>query len=123
MYLTHITITMPKGGEHLAREFYCRILGLREITRPERLPSRGGVCFEVGGLELHLSAEEDGAGVDGQCHFGLGCGDVDGLKARVQTAGIAIEHGPSARRKCFFVHDPFGNRIEIQAPRGLRAGG
>lgn len=123
MYLTHITITMPKGGEHHAREFYCGILGLRELLKPESLRSRGGLWFDVRGPELHVSVEEPCAGNDTQRHFGLGCADIDGLKARIQAAGIAIEEGRPVPWKRFFVNDPFGNRIEIHEPRGLRAGG
>lgn len=123
MYLTHITIPMPKGGEDLARDFYCGILGLRELLKPEPLRLGGGLWFDVRGLELHLSVEEPGSGNGTDRHFGLGCGDLDGLKARIQAAGIAIEEGRPAPWKRFFVQDPFGNRIEIHAPRGLCAGG
>ena len=123
MYLTHITITMPKGGERLAREFYRGILGLRELLKPEPLRYRGGVWFDVRGSELHVSVKEPCAGNDTQRHFGLGCADLDGLKARLQAAGIAIEDGRAVPWKRFFVHDPFGNRIEIHEPKGLRAGG
>jgi catechol 2,3-dioxygenase-like lactoylglutathione lyase family enzyme len=123
MYLTHITITMPKGGENLAREFYCGILGLREVLKPEPMRARGEVWFDVRGLELHVSVEEPCGANGTQRHFGLGCGDIDGLKARIQAAGFAIEGGRPMPWKRFFVHDPFGNRIEIHEPRGLRAGG
>lgn len=122
MYLTHITIPMPQGGEDLAREFYSRILGLRELARPEPARARDGVWFEVGGMELHLSVADERVRDGARLHFSLGCGDVDGLKAKMQAAGIAIEPGPAAPRQSFFVHDPFGNRIEVHAPRGLRAG-
>jgi catechol 2,3-dioxygenase-like lactoylglutathione lyase family enzyme len=121
MYFSHITVTMPEGGEHTARAFYAGFLGLREIRKPELPGVRGGVWFEAGGLELHLSVEEQRNGADIQRHFGLGCGDVDGLKARLRAAGVAIEDARPAPSKRFFVHDPFGNRIEIHAPGRLRA--
>jgi catechol 2,3-dioxygenase-like lactoylglutathione lyase family enzyme len=120
MYLTHINITMPGACEQVARDFYIGVLGLREIGKPEPLLGSGGVWFEVGGLELHLSVEEPRPGSDKHRHFGLGCGDVDGLRARVLAAGVIIEDGPPGAQAHFFVHDPFGNRIEIHAPRGLR---
>jgi muramoyltetrapeptide carboxypeptidase len=121
MYLTHLTITMPRAGEHRAREFYRGILGLREIVKPEPSGASGGVWFEIGGLELHLSVDEDRVEADRRQHFGLACGDVEGLKAKLQAAGIAIANGPSAPYKRFFVLDPFGNRIEIHAPIGPQA--
>jgi catechol 2,3-dioxygenase-like lactoylglutathione lyase family enzyme len=120
MYLSHINITMPRGGEEAARLFYSGFLGLRELPKPEAFRSRCGVWFEAGGLQLHLSVEEERSGVDRQRHFGLGCGDLEGLKARLRAAGVAIEDGRPAPWKRFFIYDPFGNRIEIHQPGGLR---
>jgi catechol 2,3-dioxygenase-like lactoylglutathione lyase family enzyme len=121
MYLSHINVTMPKGGEAMARLFYSSQLGLRELPRPKFLRACDGVWFEAGGLAVHISVEEQRQGPDAQRHFGLGCGDVDGLKARLKAAGAAIEDGPPEPWKRFFVHDPFGNRIEIHAPGALPA--
>ena len=116
MYLSHINVTMPKGEEHKARAFYSGCLGLREVPKPESLRMRGGVWFDAGGLELHLSVEESRNGVDRQRHFGLGCGDLDALRTKLETAGVIIESADLGPWKRFFVHDPFGNRIEIHAP-------
>jgi catechol 2,3-dioxygenase-like lactoylglutathione lyase family enzyme len=121
MYLSHINITMPNGGEEAARMFYCAYLGLREVPKPESLRGRGGIWFEAGGLRLHLSVEEERTWVDRQRHFGLGCGDLDGLRARLKAAGVVIEDGRPAPWRRFFVYDPFGNRIEIHQPGGVRA--
>jgi catechol 2,3-dioxygenase-like lactoylglutathione lyase family enzyme len=121
MKLSHINVTMPKGSEPLARSFYSGYLGLPEIPKPQPLQSRGGVWFNAGGLDIHLSADEHHSGPDAQRHFGLECPDVDALRARLQTAGIPTEDGRPAPWKRFFVRDPFGNRIEIHEPGGLRA--
>jgi hypothetical protein len=120
MYLTHINVTMPRGGEELARLFYSGYLGLRELPKPEALRGRGGVWFDAGGLQLHLSVENERSGADRQRHFGLGCGDLDGLKTKLKAAGVLVEDGSQASWQRFFILDPFGNRIEIHAP-GLRA--
>src|SRR5215472_11718299 len=119
MYLSHVNVTMPKGGEPQARAFYAGCLGMREIPKPELLCGQGGVWFDAGGLELHVSIEEPHAGAVSQLHIGLGCGDIDGLRARLQAAGVVTENGPKVPWKRFFVDDPFGNRIEIHAP-GVR---
>lgn len=121
MRLSHINITMPKGGEEAARRFYGELLKLPEIPKPEAIRGRGGVWFDAGGLDVHVSVEESRSGRDSYRHFGLGCEDVDALRKRLESAGIATEDGRPAPWKRFFVSDPFGNRIEIHEAGGLRA--
>jgi len=122
MRLSHVNVTMPKGSEEIARSFYAGLLGLREIPKPEPIRNRGGVWFEAEGLDIHVSVEEQRAGVDGYRHFGLECADVDGLRARLRAAGFETDDGRLAPWRRFFVRDPFGNRIEIHEVGGLRAG-
>jgi len=116
MYISHIHITIPKNGESAARRFYGHDLGLPELPKPKSPPGCGGLWFNAGGLTLHISVTERRAENDRQAQFGLGCGDVEGLKARLKAAGKDVEDGPSLREKRFFVRDPFGNRIEIHEP-------
>ena len=40
--INHIQICIPKGEETKGREFYCGILGLQEIEKPESLKKNGG---------------------------------------------------------------------------------
>ena len=121
MRLTHINVSMPKGGEDAARAFYSGLLGLTEIPKPEPMRARGGVWFDAGGLDVHLSVDANHGGCDAQRHFGLACSDVDGLRVKLKAAGVETEDGRPAPWKRFFVRDPFGNRIEIHAAGGLRA--
>jgi catechol 2,3-dioxygenase-like lactoylglutathione lyase family enzyme len=121
MQLTHVNVGIPKGGEATAREFYSGLLGLPEIPKPESLRSRGGVWFDAGGLDVHLSVYDTQTGPDVQRHFGLACENLDGLRKRLHAAGAVIEDGRPTPWKRFFVRDPFGNRIEIHEPGGLRA--
>lgn len=120
MRLSHINVTMPKGSESIAREFYAGLLGLLEISKPEVLRSRGGVWFDAGGIDLHISVNDEHAGSDALRHFGLECDNVDELRDRLTAAGVSIDPGRPAPWKRFFVRDPFGNRIEIHAVGGLR---
>lgn len=120
MRLSHINITMPKGCEEAARRFYGELLKLQEIPKPEAIRSRGGVWFDAGDLDVHLSIEESRPGPDAYRHFGLECENVDALRKRLESAGIATEDGRPAPWKRFFVYDPFGNRIEIHEAGGLR---
>lgn len=111
---------MPPGSEAAARGFYGELLGLAEIPKPESMRSRGGVWFDAGGLDIHLSGDPSHAGEDGQRHFGLEVADVDALRAKLEAAGIPTDAGRPAPWKRFFARDPFGNRIEFHEPGGLR---
>ena len=46
--IDHIKLATPKGCEPSAREFYGRLLGLREIEKPASLGARGGCWFQCG---------------------------------------------------------------------------
>jgi catechol 2,3-dioxygenase-like lactoylglutathione lyase family enzyme len=122
MKLSHINVTMPPGSEGRAREFYAGLLGLLEIPKPESIRHRGGVWFDAGGLDVHVSVEENRFGADLRRHFGLECPDVEKLRAHLEAAGVKTADGRPAPWKRFFVNDPFGNRIEIHEARGLREG-
>jgi catechol 2,3-dioxygenase-like lactoylglutathione lyase family enzyme len=121
MKLSHINLSMPSGSEDAARNFYSGLLGLSEIPKPQPLKSRGGVWFDAGGIDIHLSVENGRATADLQRHFGLSCADVDGLRRRLTTVGVATDDGRPTPLKRFFLHDPFGNRIEIHDPDGFRS--
>lgn len=69
MHLSHINVTMPKGSEDIARRFYVGQLGLYEIPKPEPMRVRGGVWFDAGGLDVHVSVEEQRGG--GQIRRGI----------------------------------------------------
>ena len=112
---------MTKGGEETARAFYNQLLGLAEIPKPELLRVRGGVWFDAGGLDIHISVEDSRTGGDVQRHFGLETSDLENLRRRLEATGAEIEQGRQAPWRRFFVRDPFGNRIEIHEPGSLRA--
>lgn len=52
--IDHIQLAAPKNSEHLARQFYSGILGLKEIEKPELLRKRGGVWFSIGTYQIHI---------------------------------------------------------------------
>lgn len=57
----HAQITIPAGAEQAARDFYCGVLGLMEIDKPDSLKARGGFWLQVGETQVHVGLE---AGVD-----------------------------------------------------------
>lgn len=121
MRLSHVNLTLPTGGEAVARSFYSGLLGLPEIPKPEPLRARGGVWFDAGGIDLHLSSVNDQTSKDIQRHIGLETTDIEGLRKKLESAGFSVDPGRPAPWPRFFVHDPFGNRLEFHAPGGLRS--
>lgn len=121
MRFTHVNLELPAGAEDEARWFYRDLLGLREIPKPEALRDRGGVWFDAGGLDLHFSAVRGDRLPDVQRHIGLECEDVDTVSALLTGAGVSLDQGRPAPWKRIFVHDPFGNRLELHEPGVFRS--
>lgn len=110
----HAQVTIPKGEEENARAFYCGVLGLSEITKPDELAGRGGFWLQVGDRQLHIGTED---GVDRRttkAHVAYQVGDLETLRRTLDEKGIEARDGiqiPGIRR--FEIRDPFGNRLEF----------
>lgn len=110
----HAQVTIPKGEEENARAFYCGVLGLIEITKPNELAGRGGFWLQVGDRQLHIGTED---GVDRRttkAHVAYQVGDLETLRRTLDEKGIEARDGiqiPGIRR--FEIRDPFGNRLEF----------
>jgi len=117
--LDHVQVAAPPGCEREARGFYGRLLGLRELEKPEELRARGGVWFAAGAQELHVGVDE-GFTPAGKAHPGLRVGsdaELDALAEVLVTAGADVHWDDRiAGRRRFFTADPWGNRIEVLAP-------
>lgn len=50
--LHHAQITIPKGAEEAGRAFYCGLLGLPEIEKPDALKGGGGLWLLAGGQHI-----------------------------------------------------------------------
>lgn len=114
--LDHVQLAIPPGGEERARPFYRDVLGMEELPKPEPMRASGGAWFRAGGVELHLGVEA-GFRPARRAHPALRVEGIDALAARCRDAGVEVEWDgryPGVRR--FYVHDPFGNRIEILQP-------
>ena len=113
--IEHVQLAMPVGEEDTARSFYCRLLGMTEIPKPEELARRGGCWFESGSVQLHLGVEADFRPAK-KAHPALRCRDYDAMTLRLSAAGVDVreDHAIPRVRRCH-VSDPFGNRIELVA--------
>lgn len=123
--LHHVQIAIPAGGEEAAVQFYGDLLGLEPIAKPTNLAKRGGVWFSTGTLQLHLGVDREFVPAR-KAHVAFEVADLEGLRTRLEKAGIAIvEDEPLEGFDRFYVSDPFGNRVECLsplAPSGQEAG-
>ncbi len=113
--LDHVQVAAPRmpNTENVAREFYGRLLGLAEITKPSALQSKGGVWFSLGSGQLHVGIEELFAPAL-KAHPALLVDGLEEIRIYLAAQGVAIteaEEIPGVRR--FYISDPFGNRIEL----------
>ncbi len=110
----HAQITIPKGEEKAAREFYCEFLDLREIPKPESLQGRGGFWLEIGAFEVHIGTEDDFDRTKTKAHIAYEVEDLAGWREKLEMKNINILDGvkiPNYER--FEFRDPFGNRVEF----------
>jgi hypothetical protein len=113
----HFQITMPKGEEAKAREFYAGLLGLTEIPKPPNLAKRGGVWFRVGSQQLHVSVEEDFRPVR-KGHPAFLVTELAKCRKTAKERGYAPYDDTELLEgyNRFFLTDPFGNRLEFLEP-------
>lgn len=103
---------MPAGREDEARAFFCGALGMTELPKPAELAKRGGCWFASGAVQVHLGVEADFRPAR-KAHPGLRCADLPALLARLRELGIPYEKDDATGSPRAFIHDPFGNRIEL----------
>ena len=100
-----------------AKQFYEGVLGLVPLPRPD-LPYPGE-WYAVGAQQIHLMClPNPDAGSPRPAHGGrdrhlaLGVADIEGLKARLDTAGVAYTASLSGRA-ALFCRDPDANTFEF----------
>ena len=115
--LHHAQITLPRGAETQGRQFYCGVLGLPEVEKPESLQGRGGFWLQVGQQQVHVGVEDDVERTKTKAHLAYQVNDIEIWRKRLQENGAEIGDSiPLEGFKRFEIRDPFGNRVEfIQA--------
>ena len=110
----HAQISIPIGAEEEARDFYCGVLGLKEIPKPQSLAGRGGFWLELDGFQIHLGTED---GIDrskSKAHLAYLVYDLDGWRDKLEAKGCTVTNGiPIPGYDRFEFRDPFGNRVEF----------
>ncbi len=115
--LDHVQVAAPPGCEAQARAFYGALLGLSEVRKPPELAARGGVWFACGTQQLHVGVAPDFTPAT-KAHPAFTVDGLEQLAARLVASGFEVRWDgdlPGVAR--FYVADPWGNRLELLAPR------
>lgn len=121
--IDHVQISVSPGEVEQARTFYCGLLGLLEVEKPESLKSRGGFWLRAGDRQVHVGIEE---GVDRaltKAHIAYRVVGIASWRRRLAEAGIEVLDGiPIPGHVRFEFRDPFGNRVELIEELATHAG-
>ena len=112
--INHIQICIPINEEQKGREFYCGILGLEEIKRPESLKNMGGFWLKIANITLHIGTEKLALEGKSKRHPAFEVDDLQSIKQHLQNNNIKITEDikiPGIHRFSFY--DPWKNRIEL----------
>lgn len=121
--LDHVQFTLPPGREAEADAFYLGVLGFETEEKPPVLAARGGRWYRSGAARFHLGADGDFRPAL-RAHPAFVVEDLEALVGRVEAGGGTVEWDdlvPGVAR-CY-VHDPFGNRLELVAAGPAPGGG
>jgi len=110
----HVQISIPLGAEDEARAFYCGVLGLIEIPKPESLAGRGGFWLQLGDTQIHFGTEDGVDRTKTKSHAAYLVTDLEMWRNKLSSAGCDVLNGiPIPGYKRFEFRDPFGNRVEF----------
>ena len=87
--IDHVQLAMPPKQEEVAREFYSKLLAMREIAKPTELAKRGGCWFVSGRVQIHLGIEQEFRPAR-KAHPALTCADYDRLVAGLRKTGMEV---------------------------------
>jgi glyoxylase I family protein len=95
--------------------FYVEKLGFGLLERPDF--GFRGAWLEAGRSQIHLM-EDPGRAIDARQHVALQVRGLPEIVADLEAAGVDVHQAPyvpGAGRQAF-LHDPCGNRIELNEP-------
>ena len=55
----HVNVTVPRSVEADTKHFYGVVMGMTEVPKPESSRGRGGAWYQLGPVQLHLSANRE----------------------------------------------------------------
>jgi catechol 2,3-dioxygenase-like lactoylglutathione lyase family enzyme len=110
--IDHVQLAAPPGCEAAARKFYIEILAMTELAKPAAFQSRGGIWLKCGMHQLHIGVQVDFTPAT-KAHPAIRVLDMVALRSRLESQKIEIVEDDALGRERFYVHDPFGNRLEF----------
>ena len=113
--LSHVNVTVPANAEAAAKNFYGTVIGLRELSKPPGTRQNLGAWYELGGVQLHLSVEENDTNAASDRHVCYVVANVATAECHLRDCGVEIisDPRPIPGVNRFYVRDPGGNLIEI----------
>lgn len=113
--INHASLIVSDTNKSLA--FYCNILGLQQVERPEL--GFPGAWLQIGSQQLHLLELENPDPITGRPehggrdrHVALNALTLAPIQDALNQAGIVYTMSISGRR-AFFCRDPDGNAVEF----------
>src|SRR5829696_3118730 len=89
----HAQVSIPVGAEDEARAFYCGVLGLQEVPKPESLAGRGGFWLELEGFQIHFGTEDGIERSRSKAHLAYLVSDLDHWRQTLAANGFSIIEG------------------------------
>ena len=113
--VSHVNVTVPAALEEAAKSFYREVLGLPQIPKPLGTRQDMGAWYQLGGMQLHLSIEDNVQNEASDAHVCYQVADIDSANLQFRNAGVDVipDPRPVAGQSRFFVRDPGGNLLEI----------
>lgn len=111
--LDHLQLAMPIGAEEQARQFYCGVLGMTLVPKPEPMAARGGMWLTAGSVNVHLGVETNFAPAK-KAHPAFIVDNFEALMATLELGNYPVKIDTELTGTVrFFTEDCFGNRIEL----------
>lgn len=106
----HVSINVKDVEQ--ATAFYCGVLGLEQLPRPEL--GFPGAWLRAGTQEVHLLGIDSTAPPKEQ-HFAFAVADLAKVQAQLDESGIPCSKSMEIDGVCLqaFAHDPSGNMLEF----------
>lgn len=110
--LDHVQISVPNGEVGRARDFYCGILGLKEVARPKDLIDVPGFWLEIADVCLHIATEDIKSA--SRRHPAFIVENIDEVKHYLISEGVKVKEDLKIEGiKRFSLYDFWDNRIEL----------